>query len=55
MKSKIKELENNSQIKSIRDLCRGVSDFNKGYQPRINLAKDEKYDLVVDSCGIHKI
>jgi len=54
-KSKIKELENNSQIKNIRDLYRGISDFNKGYQPRTNLVKDEKYDLVVDSCSIHKI
>jgi len=45
----------NSQIKNIRDLCRGISDFNKGYQPRTNLVKDEKYDLVVDSCSIHKI
>ena len=55
LKSRIKELENNSQIKNIRDLCRGISDINKGYQSRSNLVKDEKYDLVVDSCSIHKI
>jgi hypothetical protein len=48
LKAKIKELENNSK----GDLCRGISDFKKGYQPRTNLVKDEKYYLVVDSCSI---
>jgi hypothetical protein len=55
LKAKIKEIENNSKVKNIRDLCRGINDFKKGYQPRINLARDEMYDFVVDSRSIHKI
>jgi len=31
------------------DLYRGISDFKKGYQPRCNIVKDEKGDLVADS------
>ena len=27
----------------------GISDFKKGYQPRTNIVKDEKVDLVADS------
>ena len=43
------ELETNSKIKNIRDLYRGINDFKKGYQPRTNIVKDEKSDLVADS------
>jgi hypothetical protein len=39
-------------IKNIRELCRGISDFKKGYQPRTNLVKDEMCDLVLDSSSI---
>jgi len=46
---KIEELETNSKIQNIRDLYRGISDFKKGYQPRCNIEKDEKGDLVADS------
>jgi len=49
LKAKIEELETNSKIKSIRDLYRGINDFKKGYQPRTNIVKDEKGDLVSDS------
>jgi hypothetical protein len=31
---------------------RGVKDFKKGYQPRTNIRKDEKGDLVADSYSI---
>ena len=31
LKAKIEELETNSKIKNIRYLCRGISDFKKGY------------------------
>jgi len=30
LKAKIEELETNSKIKNIRDLCRGINDFKKG-------------------------
>jgi len=33
-------------------LYRGISDFKKGYQPRCNIVKDEKGDLVADSHSI---
>jgi len=33
-------------------LYRGISYFNKGYQPRTNIAQDEKDDLVADSQSI---
>jgi hypothetical protein len=52
LKDKINELESNSKNKNIRDLYRGTNEFKKGYQPRTNLVKDEKGDLLVDP---HKI
>jgi hypothetical protein len=52
LKAKIKELETNSKIKIINDLCRGISDFKKGYQPRNNVVKVEKSNLVADSQSI---
>ena len=52
MKAKIEELETNSKIKNIRDWYRGINDFKKGYQPRTNVVKDEKGDLVADSYSI---
>jgi hypothetical protein len=51
-KAKIEELETNSKIKNIRDLYRGISDFKKGYQPRINIVRDKKGDLVTASHSI---
>ena len=44
--------ETNSKVQNIRDLYRGINDFKKGYQPRCNIVKDEKGDLVADSHGI---
>jgi hypothetical protein len=35
--------------KKIRYLYRGINDFKKRYQPRTNIVKDEKVDLVADS------
>ena len=52
LKAKIEELETHSKIKNIRDLYRSISDFKKVYQPRTNIVKDEKGDLVVDSHSI---
>ena len=42
MKTKIRELETNSKNKNVRDLCRDISDFKKGYQPRTSIVKTEK-------------
>ena len=52
LKAKIEELETNSKIKNIRDLYRGISDFQKVYQPRSNIVKDDKGDLFADSHSI---
>ena len=52
MRAKIEELETNSMIQNIRDLYSGINDFKKGYQPRCNIVKDEKGDLVADSHNI---
>ena len=52
LKAKVEELETDSKIKNIRDLYRGISGFKKGYQPRTNIVKDEKGDLVADSYSI---
>ena len=49
---KIDELETKSEIKNIRDLYKGISDFKKGYQPRTNTVNDEKSDLVTDCHSI---
>jgi hypothetical protein len=35
LKAKINELETSNKNKNIRDLHRGINDFQKGYQPRI--------------------
>jgi hypothetical protein len=52
LKDKINELEPNSKNKNIRDLYRDIKEFKKVYQPRTNLVKDERGDLLVDA---HKI
>jgi len=52
LKAKIEELENNSKLTKIRDLYRGINDLKTGYQPRTNIVKDEKGDLVEDSHSI---
>ena len=52
LRAKIEELETNSKIVNIMNLFRGISDFKKGYQPRCNIVKDEKGDLVADSYSI---
>jgi hypothetical protein len=38
----------NRKIKAIRDLYGGIDNFKKGYQPRTNIATDEKVDLITD-------
>jgi hypothetical protein len=52
MKDKINELATNSKNKNIRDLCRGINEFKRGYQPRSNLVKDENGNLFEDSHNI---
>jgi len=49
MQDKIDKLETHSKIKYIRVSYRGMNDFHRGYQPRTNIAKDEKGDCITDS------
>jgi len=46
LKDKIDELETNSNIKNIRDLYSGINASKKDYQPRTNMVRGEKGDLV---------
>jgi hypothetical protein len=48
LKGKINELETNNKNKNVIDLYRGISEFKKGYQPRINILKDENGNLLAD-------
>jgi hypothetical protein len=52
LKNRINELESNSKNKNIRDLYRGINKFKKGYQPRSNLVKGERGDLLADTHNI---
>lgn len=35
-----------SRNKNIRDLYKGITSFNKGYQPRMNFVKDGNADTL---------
>jgi len=48
LRAKIEALETNTMSQNIRNLYKGISDFKKGYQPRCNIVKDEKGELVAD-------
>jgi hypothetical protein len=48
LKGKINEFETNNKNKNIRGLYRGINEFKKGYQPRINIMKDENGNLLAD-------
>jgi hypothetical protein len=52
LKGKITEIELNSKNKNIRHLYRGITEFKKGYQPKTNLVKDERGDLLL--CTLKK-
>jgi hypothetical protein len=52
LKDRINELATNSKKKNIRDLYKGINEFERGYQHRSNLEKDENGDLLVDSHNI---
>jgi hypothetical protein len=48
LKGKMTDIELNSKSKTIRDLYRGITEFKKGYQPKSNLVKDDRGDLLAD-------
>jgi hypothetical protein len=51
-RDKINELEANNKNKNIRDLYRGINEFKKGYQPRINMIKEENGNLIADPQNV---
>jgi hypothetical protein len=40
------------KTKNIRHLYRGINEFKKGYQPRINIIKDENGNLLADPQSV---
>jgi hypothetical protein len=42
----------NSKNKNIRDICRRINEFEKGYQHRNNLVRDKNGDLLAYSHNI---
>jgi hypothetical protein len=52
LKGKINELETNNKNKNIRDLYRCINESKKGYQPRINIIKDENGILLADAQNV---
>jgi hypothetical protein len=52
VKGKISELETNNRDKNIRHLYRGINEFKKGYQPRINIIKDQNGNLLADPSNV---
>jgi hypothetical protein len=52
LKGKINELEANNKNKNIRDLYRGINEFKKRYQPRINNINVENGNLIADPRNV---
>ena len=50
LKGKLSEIETNS--KNIRDLYKGIKEFKKGYQARVDVIKNENEELLTDSNSI---
>jgi hypothetical protein len=45
-------MQTNNKNKHIRYLYRGINEFRKGYQPRINIIKDENGNLLADPQNV---
>jgi hypothetical protein len=52
LKDKTNKVVLNSKNKNIRDMNRGITDFKKGYQPKNNLVKHKRGDLLADTQRI---
>jgi hypothetical protein len=52
LKGKINDLETTNKNKNIRDMYRGINEFKRGYQPRINIIKDENSNLPADPQNV---
>jgi hypothetical protein len=54
LKGKINELQTNNKNENIRDLYRGINELKKGYQPRINIVKDDNDSPLADPQNVLK-
>ena len=52
LKGKLSEIDTNSKNKNITDLYKGIKDFKKRYQARVNVIKYENQELLADSNSI---
>jgi hypothetical protein len=52
LESKINDVETCNLNRNIRDLCRGINEFCKGYELVTNFIKDDKRNLLADCNGI---
>jgi hypothetical protein len=52
LKGKINELESNIKNKNIKDLHRGINEFKKGFQIKINILKDKNGNLLADPQSV---
>ena len=52
LKAEMEELETKSKTTKIKELYRVINDSKKVYQPRTNILKDVKRDLVTDFQSI---
>jgi len=52
LKGTVNELSTNSKNRNVKNLCIGINEFQKGFQPIPNLVKDESGDLLADFHSI---
>ena len=52
MNAKVNKLEENSKNKNIREVCKGINEFKKGYQPRAYVIKKHDGTIVADTSSI---
>ena len=52
MKAKVNTLEDNSKKKNIREMCKWINEFKKGYQPRDFVIKKHDSTIVANTTSI---
>ena len=52
MKAKVNKPQENSKNKNIREMCKGINEFKKGYQPRAYVIKKHDGTTVADTTTI---
>jgi hypothetical protein len=52
LEDEINKLETNNKNKNIRDLYRGINEFKKCYQTKINIIKGENGNLLADPQSV---